>query len=410
MTGAPLPELGEVERAEDFFEALGVSYDRRVVSAHRTQILRLFGKARDGAGGDDPLPRGGGDARHAAGRAAGRPRRSGGGGGPPPRARGRGRWWCCAAGLDRAQGTRRTGSATLRTMRIILNIVSAGILLLVPVSPARPMPARRPTRPWRPASTRRPGPPRGARQGLHRRRDAGRAGPGSRSSSPTPPPGGRPPAPSTGCRGAAPGGPRRSRWGSCATSTCASWWAGPSCAPRRRLPATPVQGSGPPTPPSPPAGASSRLAEPAIDLAVSVAVTVAHRHPGRRRTPGDGRRGLEPGRLVCRLRRLGPVHLRCSSWASAPRWPRSASNDVGLLVCNVAVGYQALPWLQPELELNYQHEIETGEQRDEQVLWATAALVLPLDPVRVVVGARFPVLVLDTSAGPMATAAVKLAF
>jgi len=45
VTGAPLPELGEVERAEDFFEALGVAYDRRVLSAHRTQILRLFGKA-----------------------------------------------------------------------------------------------------------------------------------------------------------------------------------------------------------------------------------------------------------------------------------------------------------------------------------------------------------------------------
>lgn len=44
MRGAPLPELGEVERTEDFFEALGVSYDRRIVSAHRTQILRLFGK------------------------------------------------------------------------------------------------------------------------------------------------------------------------------------------------------------------------------------------------------------------------------------------------------------------------------------------------------------------------------
>jgi len=37
-----LPELGAAERAEDFFEALGVSYDRRVVDAHRTQILRLF--------------------------------------------------------------------------------------------------------------------------------------------------------------------------------------------------------------------------------------------------------------------------------------------------------------------------------------------------------------------------------
>jgi hypothetical protein len=45
MTGAPLPELGQVERAEDFFEALGVSYDRRIVTVHRTQILRLFGAA-----------------------------------------------------------------------------------------------------------------------------------------------------------------------------------------------------------------------------------------------------------------------------------------------------------------------------------------------------------------------------
>lgn len=44
MTGAPLPELGAAEQAEDFFEALGVPYDRRIVSAHRTQILRLFGK------------------------------------------------------------------------------------------------------------------------------------------------------------------------------------------------------------------------------------------------------------------------------------------------------------------------------------------------------------------------------
>jgi hypothetical protein len=43
--GAPLPELGQVERAEDFFEALGVPYDRRVVTVHRTQILRLVGAA-----------------------------------------------------------------------------------------------------------------------------------------------------------------------------------------------------------------------------------------------------------------------------------------------------------------------------------------------------------------------------
>ena len=87
-----------------------------------------------------------------------------------------------------------------------------------------------------------------------------------------------------------------------------------------------------------------------------------------------------------------------------------ASNDVGLLVCNAAIGYQALPWLQPEVELNYQHEFELGEERDEQVLWATAALVLPVDAVRVVVGARVPVWSREAVVGPTVTAAVKFAF
>jgi hypothetical protein len=84
-------------------------------------------------------------------------------------------------------------------------------------------------------------------------------------------------------------------------------------------------------------------------------------------------------------------------------------NDVGLLVCNAALGYQALPWLQPEVELNYQHEVETGPERDERVLWATAALVVPVDAVRLMVGARLPIW-RDTAAGPMVTAAVKYAF
>jgi hypothetical protein len=40
-----LPELEQAEQIEDFFEALGVRYDRRVVAVHRTQILRLLGAA-----------------------------------------------------------------------------------------------------------------------------------------------------------------------------------------------------------------------------------------------------------------------------------------------------------------------------------------------------------------------------
>ena len=45
MTSAPLPELSDVERAEDFFEALGVAYDRGVVTVYRTQILQMLGTA-----------------------------------------------------------------------------------------------------------------------------------------------------------------------------------------------------------------------------------------------------------------------------------------------------------------------------------------------------------------------------
>lgn len=45
MTRPVLPELGAAEQAEDFFVALGVAFDRRLVEVHRTQILRLFGNA-----------------------------------------------------------------------------------------------------------------------------------------------------------------------------------------------------------------------------------------------------------------------------------------------------------------------------------------------------------------------------
>ena len=152
-----------------------------------------------------------------------------------------------------------------------------------------------------------------------------------------------------------------------------------------------------------------RLEEPSIDLAVSAAVTAP---TGVRASPerlGTGGEAWSLGGSIAASADWGRFTAGLELGFSAPL-RGTASNDVGLLVCNAALGYQALPWLQPEVELNYQHEIETGEQRDEQVLWATAALVLPLDPVRVLVGARLPVLTWNTSVGPMATAAVKVAF
>ena len=151
------------------------------------------------------------------------------------------------------------------------------------------------------------------------------------------------------------------------------------------------------------------LADPAVDLAVSVGVTVP---TGTRSAPdrlGTGRESWSVGGSALASADLGRFTLGAELGFSAPVGPRT-SNDVGLLVCNAAAGYQALPWLQPELELNYQHEIELGAQPDERVLWATAALVIPVDAVRLVVGGRFPVWARDAEVGPMATAAAKFAF
>ena len=151
------------------------------------------------------------------------------------------------------------------------------------------------------------------------------------------------------------------------------------------------------------------LDEPAIDLAVSAGVTMP---TGTRSAPdrlGTSRESWSVGGALLASADWGRFTAGAEVGLSAPVGP-TTSNDVGLVVCNAAVGYQALPWLQPEVELNYQHEIELGEQPDERVLWATAALVLPVDAVRVVLGLRFPVWSRDAEVGPMATAALKIGF
>ena len=151
------------------------------------------------------------------------------------------------------------------------------------------------------------------------------------------------------------------------------------------------------------------LDEPAIDLAVSAGVTMP---TGTRSAPdrlGTSRESWSVGGSLLASADWGRFTAGAEVGLSAPVGP-TTSNDVGLVVCNAAVGYQALPWLQPEVELNYQHEIELGEQPDERVLWATAALVLPVDAVRVVLGLRFPVWSRDAEVGPMATAALKIGF
>lgn len=55
---------------------------------------------------------------------------------------------------------------------------------------------------------------------------------------------------------------------------------------------------------------------------------------------------------------------------------------------DLAVGYQVLPWLQPEVELNYSHDLVEGAD-DAQVLAVTAGLVMPInESLRVNVGVQ----------------------
>jgi nitrogenase-stabilizing/protective protein len=41
----PVPELAGLAEAEDFFEALAVPYDPRVLALHRLHLLKVFGLA-----------------------------------------------------------------------------------------------------------------------------------------------------------------------------------------------------------------------------------------------------------------------------------------------------------------------------------------------------------------------------
>ena len=53
-------------------------------------------------------------------------------------------------------------------------------------------------------------------------------------------------------------------------------------------------------------------------------------------------------------------------------------NARGTFNADAAVGYQVLPWLQPEIELNYCHDFLTTEE-DSEVLAATIGLVMPIN-------------------------------
>jgi Nitrogen fixation protein NifW len=45
--GAPIPELDGLSEAEEFFDALAVPYDARVLAAHRLHVVKAFGLAAE---------------------------------------------------------------------------------------------------------------------------------------------------------------------------------------------------------------------------------------------------------------------------------------------------------------------------------------------------------------------------
>jgi hypothetical protein len=52
-------------------------------------------------------------------------------------------------------------------------------------------------------------------------------------------------------------------------------------------------------------------------------------------------------------------------------------DDRGTLFANLAGGWQVLPWLQPELELNYERSYEAGPEREVRCLYVTGGVVAP---------------------------------
>lgn len=82
----------------------------------------------------------------------------------------------------------------------------------------------------------------------------------------------------------------------------------------------------------------------------------------------------------------------------------------GTLNANLALGYQILPWLLPEVELNYGRDLLADED-DGQVLAVTAGLVMPInDTLRVNVGVQQSVWGENADKATTVVTAVKFAF
>ena len=82
----------------------------------------------------------------------------------------------------------------------------------------------------------------------------------------------------------------------------------------------------------------------------------------------------------------------------------------GTLKSDIAVGYQVLPWLQPEVELNYSRNFLANDN-DQEVIATTVGLVMPINErIRVNTGVQQGIWGRNTDKAASLYAAVKLAF
>ncbi len=85
-------------------------------------------------------------------------------------------------------------------------------------------------------------------------------------------------------------------------------------------------------------------------------------------------------------------------------------NDRGTLNTDLALGYQVLPWLQPEVELNYSQDFQKNED-DSQVLAVTAGFVMPInETLRVNIGVQQDVWGENTDKTTTIITSVRFAF
>jgi hypothetical protein len=86
-------------------------------------------------------------------------------------------------------------------------------------------------------------------------------------------------------------------------------------------------------------------------------------------------------------------------------------DERGTFFANLAGGWQVLPWLQPELELNYEHAYEVGPDPDANCLYVTGGVVAPFGKgYRITGGVQYAVWGRHTGQSVAGTVAFKAAF